>query len=66
MGLVPLALLLPQPTQTQRGAQLQRRGLLVASHGESLMETGSRLRDIWEGEPEEQLPLEPIHLRVVF
>ena len=31
-GLRTLALLLPQPTQAQRGAQLQRPGLLAAGH----------------------------------
>ena len=59
-GLVPLALLLPQPAQAQRRPQLQGLGLLATGHLEGLMETGCRLENIWERELEEQLPLEPI------
>src|SRR5262245_25966446 len=38
-----LALLLPQPTQAQGGAQLQRLGLLAVSDVQGLLETGFRL-----------------------
>src|SRR5262245_23941257 len=41
-----LTLLLPQPTQAQRGAQLQRAGLLTAGHVQGLVEEGSGLGDI--------------------
>ena len=35
----PLTLLLPQPTQTHRGAQFQRFRLLAVSYSESLVKT---------------------------
>src|SRR5215510_3274903 len=38
-GFLALALLLPQPAQTQGGPQLERLGLLAAGHGEGLVET---------------------------
>ena len=39
-----LALLLPQPTQAHRGAQLQRFRLLAAGYGEGLVQTFFSLR----------------------
>ena len=39
-----LALLLPQPTQARRGAQLQRFRLLAAGYGEGLVQTSFSLR----------------------
>ena len=50
---VPLALLLPQAAQAQRGAQLQCLGLLAAGHVEGLVQTGCHLGDLWEREAEE-------------
>ncbi len=42
-GLVPLALALPQPTQTHRGPKLPGLGLLAAGDVEGLMKVGFRL-----------------------
>ena len=42
--LYALALLLPQPTQARRGAQLQRFRLLAAGYGEGLVKTSFSLR----------------------
>src|SRR5215813_4523210 len=58
-----LALLLPQPTQAQRGTQLQHPGLLAAGHVQGLVQTGGRLGEIGAREAEKQLPLEPRHFR---
>src|SRR4029453_10682434 len=41
LGVVSLALLLPQPREARRRAQLQRLGLLAARHGEGLVEQAS-------------------------
>ena len=46
VGLCALTLLLPQTAEAHGGAQFPRRGLLLARHGEGLLETGVRLRRI--------------------
>src|SRR5262245_56768035 len=43
---VPLALLLPEPTQAHGGPQLQRFRLLTTGHGESLLETDLGVRHL--------------------
>src|SRR5262245_52502370 len=48
-----LALLLPEPTQAQRGTQLQRPGLLATGHVQGLVEAGSGLGEIGAREAEE-------------
>ena len=52
LGGLPLALLLPQSAQAQRGAQLQCLRLLATGDVESLLQTGFRLGNIWERELE--------------
>jgi hypothetical protein len=64
MGFLAFALLLPQPTQAQRGAQLQRLGLLAPGHVQRLLETGFRLACIGARALEQQDSLEPTHLRL--
>src|SRR5262249_14900091 len=49
VGFGTLALLLPAPTQTHGGPQLQRFRLLTTGHGEGLLETGLGLRHLRDG-----------------
>src|SRR5215510_1583367 len=62
VGLKTLALLLPQPAETQGSAQFPGFGLLVAGHRERLLETGLRLGGVRARRPEEPLSLEAIEL----
>ena len=45
-GRCPLPLTLPEPSEAQRGAELQRLRLLVTGHLQRLLETGFRLAHI--------------------
>src|SRR2546425_6058641 len=62
-GLIPLALLLPQPCQARGRAQLPGHGLLMASDGQSLLEAGFGLGGSRDGVAQEEGALEPIRLR---
>src|SRR5262245_264825 len=66
-GLVPRALLLPQPAQAQRRPQLQRPGVLATGHGEGLTKTllPCHHRFVSVTSLEQQLPFEPIQFRLV-
>src|SRR5215510_6252971 len=54
MGRGPLPLLLPEPRETQCGAQLQRLRLLAAGYIQGVEESSFGLGDIGAGEVEQQ------------
>src|SRR5262245_34605383 len=58
MGRGPLPLLLPEPRETQRGAQLQRLRLLAAGDLKGLLETRFCLGNLRARKLQQQLPLE--------
>jgi hypothetical protein len=59
---ISLALALPQLTQAQGRQEFPRLGLLAAGHGHGLLSAGFRLGRVRDGLPQEQLPVEPVHL----
>jgi hypothetical protein len=61
-----LALLLSEAGQTGGLAQLQGFGLLAAGDVQGLVQTGLGLRLVRDGLAQQQLPLEPVHLRCIF
>ena len=62
-GCGTFALPLPQPTQARGGPQLPGFGLLAAGNGQGLLEAGFGLGCIRDGLSQQQVALEPIHLR---
>jgi len=60
---LPLAVLLPQPTQTHGSPQLLGLGLLAAGNREGLLQAGFGPHRIGDGLPQQQFALEPIRLR---
>jgi hypothetical protein len=65
VGLGALTLLLPQATQAHGGAQLPGFGLLAAGNGQGLLEAGFGFQVMGRGAREQQLPLQPIDLRLI-
>jgi hypothetical protein len=62
IGRNPLALALPEAAQAYGRTEFPRLCLLVASHGQGLLETGFSLGHVRGGLVQQQHTLEPIHL----